>query len=653
MRFDNVRIGKKLLIAYVLFLLPVAFLFYVVVDKSFQDTGFAQKEILGAHYFAVLHEVQDALVADQVPAGDALATKLADAQRAFGSDMSTADAADAAIKSLKDVAADPAREHARAALRDLMGKVADGSNLTLDPDLDSFYVMDASTGKIPDLIDRLYGLATLTAGYAGKATLTAAEQAAFMVQDGGAAPVLDGLKGSFESAFNANGQSRAALTGPLTAAQGAADTALKALRTAALDNRTQTASAIGAIGPALSALSALDQKGVVELIRLLDARISRFETSLAVELSIAVLLFAAAGMFTFVAVQRGAVGPLTRLTGHVRELAKGNKDIELVGVGRRDEIGQIAAAVQVFRENMIKAEQLSAAQRGEQERKEKRQQAIEAIIRSFEASVAAALGALGSASAELDGTARGMTGTASATNRQAMAAAAASERASTNVQTVASAAEELSSSISEIGRQVSESTRITNQAVQETERTDKKIKGLAGAAERIGDVVKLINDIAGQTNLLALNATIEAARAGEAGKGFAVVASEVKSLATQTSKATEEIGVKIAEMQAATGDSVQAVQTIGQTIGRINEIATTIAAAVEQQGAATQEIARNVQQAASGTTEVSSNIVGVTQDAGKTGEAATRVLTAAGDLAKQGDSLRAQIDRFLADIRAA
>jgi methyl-accepting chemotaxis protein len=239
------------------------------------------------------------------------------------------------------------------------------------------------------------------------------------------------------------------------------------------------------------------------------------------------------------------------------------------------------------------------------------------------------------------------------TSRQAIAVASASEEASTNVQTVASAAEELSASITEITRQVSRSTSSTSQAVVDARQTDAEIQGLAEAAQKIGDVVKLISDIAGQTNLLALNATIEAARAGEAGRGFAVVANEVKNLAGQTARATEEISSKIAEMQAATTQSVQAVQTIGRTIADINEVSATIAAAVEEQSAATQEIARNVQQASAGTAEVSANVAGISQAAADTGETASRVNGASQRISGEVTTLRSEVERFLASMKAA
>ncbi len=366
-------------------------------------------------------------------------------------------------------------------------------------------------------------------------------------------------------------------------------------------------------------------------------------------LALAAMLCILAGGLIIAGVSR----PVMRITEVMRRLAGHDLKVEIEGADRKDEIGHMAAAVQVFKDSMIKADELALAQRAAQEQKERRQEIVEGHIKVFDRSVAESLKTLASASTEMQTTSQSMSALAEETSRQSAAVAAASEEASTNVQTVASATEELSSSISEISRQVTESARIAGQAVEDAGRTNAQVQHLAAAAQKIGDVVKLINDIAGQTNLLALNATIEAARAGEAGKGFAVVASEVKSLATQTAKATEDIAAQVKEIQTATGDSVKAIEGIGQTIGRINEIATTIAAAVEEQGAATKEIARNVQQAAVGTSEVSSNISGVSQAATETGSAATQMLSATAELAKQGEKLRGDVDGFLAKIRAA
>ncbi len=349
----------------------------------------------------------------------------------------------------------------------------------------------------------------------------------------------------------------------------------------------------------------------------------------------------------------GIARPVVAMTEAMRRLAGGDKSIEVPARGRKDEIGAMADAVEVFKQNAIEMDRLAAEQRKEQQRKEERQKTIDGYIASFESQVAGILGTLASAATEMNQTAESMSATAEETSRQSSAVAAASEEATTNVQTVASAAEELSASVAEISRQVAQSTEISGQAVEEVSRTNATVKGLAEAAQKIGDVVQLINDIASQTNLLALNATIEAARAGEAGKGFAVVASEVKSLANQTAKATEEIGAQIGAIQNATGGAVQAIEGIGGTIAKVSEIATTIASAVEEQGAATQEIARNVQQAAAGTTEVSSNIAGVSEAAQQTGAASAQVLATAGDLAKQSEVLKAEVDDFLAKVRAA
>jgi len=349
----------------------------------------------------------------------------------------------------------------------------------------------------------------------------------------------------------------------------------------------------------------------------------------------------------------GVSTPIQRITEAMKRLAGHDLSTEITGLGRADEIGAMAAAVQIFKDSMITAERLSEEQRHEQMLKEQRAARIEAINAAFDSQASEALNFLASAATELRATAGGMSNNADLASKQAGAVAAASEEASTNVQTVAAATEELSSSIQEIARQVVQSSTIAGQAVQEAAATGSTMQTLSEAAQKIGEVVRLINDIAGQTNLLALNATIEAARAGEAGKGFAVVASEVKNLATQTARATEDISAQVAAMQSSTGNAVAAIERIDQTIGRMNEISTSIAAAMEEQGAATQEIARNVQEAARGTTEVSSNITGLNQSVEETGAASVEVLGAADELGQQAEQLRARVGTFLADIRSA
>jgi len=357
--------------------------------------------------------------------------------------------------------------------------------------------------------------------------------------------------------------------------------------------------------------------------------------------------------FALHTVVRRVVGPLDRLTRLTGRLAEGDLDVEITGVGRRDEIGTLARALQVFKDGAVEARRVAAEREADRAARERRAALIDGVAKSFEARANALTGALAAAAARMEATARSMTDTAAEANRQAVAVAGAAQQTSANVQTVAAATEEFSITMQEIGRHVSGASRIASQAVQEVRRTDETVQALAGSAQRIGEVVSLIQAIAAQTNLLALNATIEAARAGEAGKGFAVVASEVKTLAGQTSRATEEITGQIAAIQDATRSAVGAIQTIGRTVAEIDQISRSVSGSIDQQQAATTEIAQNVQQAASGTEEVTTSILDVRAGAGRTGEAAQAVLDAAGDLARHSQELAREVDGFLASVRAA
>jgi methyl-accepting chemotaxis protein len=350
----------------------------------------------------------------------------------------------------------------------------------------------------------------------------------------------------------------------------------------------------------------------------------------------------------------GVIQPMTHMTGVMARLAGGELDTQIPSLNRADEVGAMARAVQVFRENALRVQAMESAQAGlkltaEQDRK----RAMGRVADGFEQTIGKIAEAVSSASSEIVLAAGSLTETAETTHQLTTAAATASGRSSANVQSAAAASEQMASSVTEIGRQVQESEKITNAAVRQAEQTNARISELSQSAGRIGEVVKLIAAVAEQTNLLALNATIEAARAGEAGRGFAVVASEVKALAAQTAKATEEIGTQITQMQSATQQSVSAIKEIGATIGQISEISTAIAAAIEQQGAATQEIARNVQLAAQGTIEVVDSIAEVSRGAANTGAAAEQVHGFARSLSSEGSQLKLEVDRFLTTVRAA
>ncbi|AWN49949.1 chemotaxis protein [Methylobacterium terrae] len=473
--------------------------------------------------------------------------------------------------------------------------------------------------------------------------------------------------------------------GPATFATnaGKADTALKALR--GLDTAGAFASSIRATEQALAAyvtafqaynaasgesqkvydaglkprLTAIDQATktvrakvetvVAEIAAATEGMTARTRTIQFVLIAVALSL----GTGLALLIARSIIGPIGGMTAAMKRLADGDTDLAVPSRDSRDEMGEMAQAVEVFRQNAIARVALEAEQREEQSARQRRADRVDQLVRGFQHKVAGSLEIVTSAATELDATARTMTGVADTTSAQAQASSATADQTSASVQMVAAAAEEMVSSLQEIERQVLRSNEVAGNAAREAAATDAAMTSLSAAATQIGAAVATITAIADQTNLLALNATIEAARAGAAGRGFAVVAAEVKELAAQTSRATVEIGGQITAIQAATGQAAGAIGQISQTIAAMNEISGMIAATVTEQTAATTEISRNASQAARGTQDVSASMTGVLGSAGETGSAASQVLMAAAELATQSLNVKQEVDGFLHDIQAA
>jgi methyl-accepting chemotaxis protein len=644
MKFVHARlsIGARLGVLAGLFLIPIILLLWLFVQQSWKDISFAEHELRGAAYLEKVWPGLSSAARGEAPSAQvnaAIAAAAAEEDAVFRSGEASAALASAGT-STERVAASAA----------LISAVADGSNLTLDPDLDSFYVMDAVTLRLPGLAQAAVDL-NAAAAFQGPERQRIAMTAAALGQLRNTAAVAQASLSAGMKA-NADGTTSAALK----AQSEALNVAVGNLATAA---QAQIDSGTGPVSLAeheLAVLSQIDQTWAAsnaELTRLLQVRVKGFMGRLWLNLGLVAAFLAASGVLAAL-IARGMSGRINDLVGAMERLQRGDLGIQVPHRADTNETGRIAAAVESFKEAAIQKQRLEQdATQNERAAEEAKRRAALDLADRFEASVSSVVAVVAARAAELEETARAMATTASQTSDQSTTVAAAAEEATANVAIVAASADEMGKSISEIAHQLSRSTTIAGQAVARAQSINETIGQMAKAAEKIGEVVNMISDIAGQTNLLALNATIESARAGEAGRGFAVVASEVKALATQTSKATEDVASQIAGIQHITQESVTAIADIQRIIDEMNASSVAINAAVEEQSAATREIARNTNEAASGAQDVSRNISGVLYGANQTGAASQQVVSASQELGQQADRLNQVVQDFLSSVRAA
>jgi methyl-accepting chemotaxis protein len=637
----NLTIAAKLTIAYGLFLAPIGYLGYQMVADKETNIDFAQKEILGVHYIAEVRDVQDAVVRGTDMTG--LAERVKANEKARGTDLKTATATGSLLKAL----AGTDRGAAAQAAADLIGKAADGSNLTLDPDLDSFYTQDALTVKVPTAVAGVASLAISVAGTAGH-DISVEDQVTIGVQGGALQPTLDGLVSDIDSAVQGNLDKT--VDGAVSASVAKVTATAKAVLVSLADH-AKAADAQAIVLPLLDAIGRVGAADADEVEHLLDRRIAGLRSTEMLSAGIALALFLAAIAYVLIVVQRGTISPLRQLTATMCKLAARDLAVEVGGLTRGDEVGGMARAVQVFKDNMNQAEVLAAASVREQAARARQAAAMDRHTKDFGTSISGVMASLGQSAIKMHTAASEMSEAAKRTRDSTSDAVEGANASARDLNSVAVVAEQMAASIHEISKQVTHVTTAVRTAVDRASETDGKVAGLATAADRIGDVVRLISDIAGQTNLLALNATIEAARAGEAGKGFAVVASEVKALATQTARATDQIGTQIVAIRTATEEAVGAVRQVSIAIGQVEAVATAIAAAVGEQAAATQEITSSVQSVTMATTTSAHAMEQVLTIAEQTDTASRSVLIAAEEVGQTATTLRVEVNDFLVAVK--
>ncbi|HAX91149.1 MAG TPA: hypothetical protein DCY07_02940, partial [Rhodospirillaceae bacterium] len=684
----------RLLISLALFLITLGFASLNAYDSIGANITFAAQEMKGNLYQRPVakimlaaaqirvelskSKVDTALLGDKVALINGQMAALQTAQDAVGTDLQFTDEGlksrgrdglkmETIVDKWKtlsatiDKATDAGVASFIADMRGLIAHSGDTSNLILDPDLDSYYLMDITLLALPQTLDRLSVIGStmlpkLAAGELSKTDATEAAVMARMLAESDVGRVVADMDVSLKEDKNFYGVSdyfqstNAQFFTPYTDKSKALVATLEAASKGETVTPAQLATdTLAALETATSFLN----YGYDELDKMLATRIGSYRAQQRQSIMVS-LAGAFASFLFFLVIVRTITRPLRTLTGTMQELTNHNLTVEVPFAQAKSEIGEIAASIQVFKENALKietmkTEQIEMGHKAEADKK----RAMNDMATSFESSVGSIVQTVASAGTELRANAEGLAHTSSETSEQAAHVVMASNIATTSIQTVASSAEELSASIGEISRLVGNSSSMAQQAVAQIKRANETVQGLVTSSAEIGDVVQLINDIASQTNLLALNATIEAARAGEAGKGFAVVAGEVKNLAAQTAKATEEISARIASIQSVAGDAIQVIGDVGSIVDGINDATTNIASAVSQQSAATQEIARNAQDVATGTKDVTDSIEHVTHAANESRHSSEEVLGAAKELSVQSERLKAEVFQFLDRVKTA
>jgi methyl-accepting chemotaxis protein len=663
---EGMAISRKILLLCAAFLLPILFLTYLFIAHTQKYVAFADKELVGTQYFApVAGELQSLLALshglsargahDDQTRVQALDTTLA-------AEMNARDAATKATTEVRAALSLPANTDAGRfdaaidAVSDLVARIEDGSNLTLDPDLDSFYMQDLALVKMPALMIGASRSLNAALAMLSQSPASPATKVTFLTQKGGLEAALAGVDGDIASGLRGNpdGSVKPALKAPYAemTARAAAYGALLAAIAKDGGVRPSADTLKSAYAAMQNAANALLGANLGELNHLLAARIDHLNKRMYMDLFLTLAVFAASVALAWW-IGRSITRTIAGLHQAMHQMAEGDTAATVPFTDRGDELGIMARDVEVFRKGLIKARHLTDAQAADAAAKVKHAQRLNGLTHSFEEDVSGVVRSVASSATQLQATAESVSEVAGKTTTRSSQIYNRANAITHGAQTVAAATEELSASISEIRRQVATAASASRDATDEVARTNDLVRGLALSSDKIGEIVQLINDIAGQTNLLALNATIEAARAGDAGKGFAVVANEVKGLASQTAKATGEIATQVAAVQEETSKAVAAINSIGGVVDKVREISASIATAIEQQGAATQEIARNVQDVAQQAGDVSQDLAGLDQEANLTGDAASQVLSAARELATRSEELQGKVSVFLSDVKTA